>query len=49
MLFGQPNLFGSKLEMILQISFLLVGDKKNDLENLDLFQKEKASGNPMLC
>ena len=29
MLFGPTDLFGFKLEMIIEISFLLIGDKKN--------------------
>ena len=34
MLFGPTDLFGFKLEMMLEISFLLVGDKKNEFEEL---------------
>ena len=30
MLFGPIDLFGFKLEMMVEISFLLVGEKKND-------------------
>ena len=30
MLFGPTDLFGFNLEMMIEISFLLVGDKKND-------------------
>ena len=30
MLFGPTDLFGLNLEMMIEISFLLVGDKKND-------------------
>ena len=33
-LFGPTDLFGFKLEMMLEISFLIVGDKKNDLQDL---------------
>ena len=42
MLFGPTNLFGFKLEMMLEISFLLlVGDKKNELEELFSMYSEK--------
>ena len=34
MLFETTTLFGFKVEMMLQISFLLVADKKNYLEEL---------------
>ena len=34
MLFGPTNLFGFKQEMMLEISFLLVRDKKNEFEEL---------------
>ena len=34
MLLGPTDLIRFKLEIMLQISFLLVGDKKNDLEEL---------------
>ena len=33
MLFGPTELFGTNLEMMLEISSLLVGDKKNDWRN----------------
>ena len=44
MLFGPANLFGFKLEMMLEISsfFFLVGDKKNDIEELFSMYSEKC-------
>ena len=34
MLFGPTDLFGIKLEIMLKIWFLLLGDRKNELEEL---------------
>ena len=34
MLFGTTDLLGFKLEIMVKISFLLVEDKKNELEEL---------------
>ena len=42
MLFGPKDLFGFKLEMMLEISFLLVGDKKNEFEELFSMYSEKC-------
>ena len=42
MLFGPTNLFGFKQEMMLEISFLLVGDKKNEFEELFSMYLEKC-------
>ena len=42
MLFGLTNLFGFKQEMVLEISFLLVGDKKNEFEELFSMYLEKC-------
>ena len=42
MLFRLTDLFWFKLEMILEISFLLVGDKKNDLDELFSMYSEKC-------
>ena len=41
MLFGPTDLFGLKLEMMLEISFLLVGDKRNEFEELFSLYSEK--------
>ena len=41
MLFGPTDLFGLKLEMMLEISFLLVGDKINEFEELFSLYSEK--------
>ena len=42
MLFGPTDLFGFKLEMMLEIPFLLIGDKKNDLKDLFSMYSEKC-------
>ena len=42
MLFGPRALFGLKPEMMLQISFLLVGDKNNDFKELFSLYLEKC-------
>ena len=42
MLLGLVDLFGLKLKMMLEISFLLVGDKKNDLKYLFFMYSEKC-------
>ena len=42
MLFGPTGLFRFKLKMMLEISFLLVGDKKNNLEELFFIYSEKC-------
>ena len=41
MLFGPTDLFGLKLEIMLEISFLLVGDKINEFEELFSLYSEK--------
>ena len=40
--FGPTDLFGFKLEVMLEISFLLVGDKKNEFEELFFMYSEKC-------
>ena len=42
MLFGPTDLIGFKLEIMLEISFLLVGDKKNEFEELFSMYSEKC-------
>ena len=42
MLLGLVDLFGLKLKMMLEISFLLVGDKKNDLKYFFFMYSEKC-------
>ena len=41
MLFRPTDLFGFKPEMMLEISFLLAGDKKNEFEELFSVYSEK--------
>ena len=41
MLFGPTDLFELKLEIMLEISFLLVGDKINEFEELFFLYSEK--------
>ena len=42
MLFGPTNFFGFKLEIMLEISFLLVGYKKSDSEELFSMYSEEC-------
>ena len=42
MLFGLTDLFEFKLEIMFEISFLLVGDKKSEFEELFSMYSEKC-------
>ena len=43
MLFGATDLLGFKPEMMLKVSFLLVGNKKNDVKNFKISKNIKRT------